>query len=292
MDPFLFYHEYSSLEQKKNYCEIMKIIECCIENAIRRLLPLSAIFEKLLGSEPTFNGKALDLIEVYNMPLLLDIPIEKKQEVVPNINNISGGANDILQEPSNNILQVPSNNILQDPTNNILQVPFNNMMIGGNSFNNSVNENNINEKILNIINKNNVLSDSNDNNHFTIHNHSANDNNMQPNMMNNMQPNMMNNMQQKMQNKHHSDRNSSSTLKRIVHESIKQTQQTATKTNSDVKNKILKDLDSDTITYNPEENAENYQDIFSNSDMKHTVNTNEKNEKKSREKFFNNYLNI
>ena len=41
-----------------------------------------------------------------------------------------------------------------------------------------------------------------------------------------------------------------------------------------------------------EANAENYQDIFSNSDMKHTINTNEKVEKKSREKFFNNYLNI
>ncbi len=115
---------------------------------------------------------------------------------------------------------------------------------------------------------------------------------MQPNNM--MQPNMMQPNNMMMKNKHHSDRNSSSTLKRIVHESIRQTQNTATKThsNSDIKNKILKDLDSDTITYNPEENAENYQDIFSNSDMKHTVNTHEKNEKKSREKFFNNYLNI
>jgi hypothetical protein len=135
-------------------------------------------------------------------------------------------------------------------------------------------------------------------------------NQMQPQMMNPMMPQMMNQMMQPIQgtmmmqqsgsgvqnNRHHSDRKSSSTLKRIVHESIKHSQNTATKSNvsnnSDIKNKILKDLDSDTITYNPEENAENYQDIFSNSDMKHTVNTNEKNEKKSREKFFNNYLNI
>ena len=88
---------------------------------------------------------------------------------------------------------------------------------------------------------------------------------------------------------------SSSTLKRIIHESIKQTHNSLTKTNSansDVKNKVLKDLDSDTITYNPEDNAENYQDIFSNSDIKHTINTHDKTEKKSREKFFNNYLNI
>jgi hypothetical protein len=110
-------------------------------------------------------------------------------------------------------------------------------------------------------------------------------------------PNVMQSMPSMNTNRHHSDRKSSSTLKRIVHESIRQTQNTATKSNashnnSEIKNKILKDLDTDTITYNPEDNAENYQDIFSNSDMKHTVNTNEKIEKKSREKFFNNYLNI
>ncbi len=115
-----------------------------------------------------------------------------------------------------------------------------------------------------------------------------------PMMQNPMMQNPMMQPNKQYANRHHSDRKSSSTLKRIVHESIRQTQNTATKTNSnsDIKNKILKDLDSDTMTYNPEENAENYQDIFSNSDMKHTVNTNEKMEKKSREKFFNNYLNI
>ena len=323
MDPFLFYHEYSSLEQKKNYCDIMKTIEYCIQNAIRRLLPLNAIFENLLGPGTLMaNGKELDLFDNYNMPLLLDIPIEKeKKPDMPQIepSAISGGADnqqihDIMEPVPAIITMMPS--------------AQNNNMIGGNE----TNENNINEKILNIINKNSILSDSNDNNNFTINNHSAHDNiimpQMQPNMMapqmqqmqqmpqmQLMQPNMMmpqmqqmpqmqNNMMMpqmqqmlpmkaRVQNKHHSDRNSSSTLKRIVHESIRQTQNTATKSNnSEIKNKILKDLDSDTVTYNPEENAENYQDIFSNSDMKHTVNTHEKNEKKSREKFFNNYLNI
>ncbi len=315
MDPFLFYHEYSSLEQKKNYCEIMRIIGCSIENAIRRLLPLSAIFDKFLG-EKVFDGKSLDLFEAYNMPLLLDIPIEPepkpepKQEPMKNIEqsmpvqeNIFGGG--LLINP----------NIIPNINPNIIP---NNMMIGGNNINlnhNETNENNINEKILNIINKNNVLTESNDyNNNFTVNNHSAiipnnMPNNMQNNMQNNIPNNIPNNMPNNMQNnmpnnmpnnmnRHHSDRKSSSTLKRIVHESIKQSHNTATRThsnasnNSDIKNRILKDLDSETITYNPEENAENYQDIFSNSDVKHTINTNEKAEKKSREKFFNNYLNI
>ncbi len=310
MDPFLFYHEYSSLEQKKNYCEIMRIIGCCIENAIRRLLPLGAIFDKFLG-EQIYNGKSIDLFELYNMPLILDIPIEPEPIQ-------TGGADIPINEIKQNLEQLPQiPQIIPLVDNNLIPVN-NNMMVGGN----------INEQILNIINKNNVLTDSNDNyNNFTVNNHSAIDNkNIMPNMMqqnmmqqnmmqqnmmqqNMMQQNMMQqNMMQQNMNRHHSDRKSSSTLKRIVHESIKQSHNTATKThsnaehnsdnnaemhnNSEIKNRILKDLDSDTVTYNPEQNAENYQDIFSNSDMKHTVNTNEKAEKKSREKFFNNYLNI
>ena len=329
MDPFLFYHEYSSLEQKKNYCEIMKVINCCIENAIRRLLPLTAIFDKFLGEKDMrlVNGKSLDLFEQYNMPLILDIPLEL--EKIPE---------QPIKEPLMELIpeQMGGNAIVGGNEGGIINGITIAPSIG---FNNMEAKDNINEQILNIINKNNVLSESNDNNHFTVNNYSANDNQphqhggmmmpsgqsgmpqqmMQPNMIPqqmmqptmvpnmmmpqmmqpNMAPNMM--MPQMMQpnmntNRHHSDRKSSSTLKRIVHESIRQTQNTATKSNasnnSEIKNKILKDLDSDTITYNPEDNAENYQDIFSNSDMKHTVNTNEKIEKKSREKFFNNYLNI
>ena len=319
VDPFLFYHEYSSLEQKKNYCEIIRIIGCCIENAIRRLLPLGAIFDKFLG-EKMFDGKSLDLFEVYNMPLILDIPIELEleQKLEQKLEQILEQKLDKNIEPNNEIIQNFDKYLLPVQENNIrggIYINNPNNMTGGNNVNfnnNEPNEHNINEKILNIINKNNVLTDSNDiNNNFTVNNHSANNmqnmipQNMIPQNMQNMMPQNM--MQQNMipqnTNRHHSDRKSSSTLKRIVHESIKQSHNTATRThsnashndlnnNSDIKNKILKDLDSDTITYNPEENAENYQDIFSNSDMKHTVNTNEKAEKKSREKFFNNYLNI
>ena len=62
---------------------------------------------------------------------------------------------------------------------------------------------------------------------------------------------------------------------------------------SKVKNHILKELDSESITYNAEVNIDNYQDVFSNSDIKKdTINTLEKNEKKNRQNFFNNYLNL
>ena len=314
MDPFLFYHDYCSLEQKKNYCEIMKIIGCSIENSIRRLLPLNAIFEKFLGKQ-VVNGKSLELTEVYNIKLILDIPIEKENipssgggnnEII-NINDMIGGSNNIPNNIPNNMMMMNHNmpnNIMMMPNNMPNNVPNNmpnnNMLMTHhnnipNQQYNGIMTNDINDKIMNILNKNNVLSDTNDNNHFTVHNHSANDNQMKNNIDNNINNNQI---KQNIKN-HHSDRKSSSTLKRIIHESIKQSHNTATKTNSngsnmnsDIKNKVLKDLDSETLTYNPEANAENYQDIFSNSEIKHTINTNEKVEKKSREKFFNNYLNI
>ncbi len=337
MDPFLFYHECSSLEQKKNYNEILKIIGTCIENAIRRALPLSAIFEKLLGQDANLNLKSLNLSEMYNVKLILentplkggaDKPIEEEKI------NMLGGSNEDMKNEVNMIpnmpgmqmpgmqmqgmqmqgMQMPAIQAMPMPAIQAMPMPAIQAMpmpaiqamptmIGGNETNN----NNINDKILNIINKNNILSDSNEdnNNNFTIHNHSANNfaNNgpqmMQPIMQPVMIPqmmggNMINN--QIPQNKHHSDNKSSSTLKRIINESIRNSHHSATKSNgsnnSELKNKILKDLDSETVNYNPEDNANNYQDIFSNSDVKHTVNTHDKVEKKSREKFFNNYLNI
>ncbi len=419
MDPFFFYHEYSSLEQKKNYCEIMKIIGQCIENAIRRLLPIRAILNKFLG-EGVFNNKELELLDSYNIPLILDMEIlpsydtklneigDFDKQIGNGIDNKQIGGADDNQYSQDNQIQMPSmmqgqmasvpaqimqgqmasvpaqimqgqmnsvpNQIMQGQMNSVpnqimqgqMQQPISAQMMQGQMTsvpnqimqgqmqqqmmpsmismpgmapsmmqNNQIggmdtNENNINEKILNIINKNSLLTDSNDNNNFTVNNHSANDNKyqgqmiqpqivpmmqsqmmqpqmmqpqmmqpqmMQPQMMQPqmMQPQMM--QPQMMQNRHHSDRKTSSTLKRIIQESIRQNNNTATKSNdshnnSDIKNKILKDLDSDTANYNPEENANNYQDVFSNSEMKQTINTNEKVEKKSREKFFNNYLNI
>ena len=275
MDPFLFYHDYSSLEQKKNYLEIMKIINCSIENTIRLLLPMNVILDKFLGIT-TVNNKALEITELYDIPLLLDIPLVKEQK--------GGNLIDQIDMQLNNQQGIQLNDQQM-----MMPVDQPVMMQGGQQIPTNLDKQ-INEKILNIINKNNILTESNEINHFTVNNHSAN--NFANNLPNNLPNNLANNNQQI---KHHSDKRSSSTLKRIINESLRQSHNNVTKTNSaqsEVKNKILKELDSDTVTYNPEDNVENYQDIFSNSDIKNTINTHEKVEKKSREKFFNNYLNV
>ena len=97
--------------------------------------------------------------------------------------------------------------------------------------------------------------------------------------------------------------NSSSTLKKIINQSIKKsTEPRSLSINSNAKKQIENNLaDTESLTYNQEKSQKNYQDIFSNSDIKNNngiiepdtnINTQEKDEKKNRDKFFSNYLNI
>ena len=261
MDPFLFYHEYSSLEIKKNHLDIMNYIDKSIEHAIRRLLPMGIILEKFLG-EMTVNNKSIDITNLYDMPLLLDLPLKKEPIIMTGGTNIT---NKLEQYIPNNIDQHIPNNIV----NKLDQyIPITNMNGGDN--NDSL-DNKLNNEILNIINKNKILTETNENNNFTVNNHS--------------------NHSSIMHNTQNTNDKSSSTLKRIIRESIKNANHTKTNThtatlNSEVKNKILKELDSDVILHN----NNNFQDVFSNSEIK--TNNNNINQNKSKDKFFNNYLNI
>ena len=293
MDPFLFYHEYSSLEIKKNHLDIMNYIDKSIEHAIRRLLPMGIILEKFLG-EMTVNNKSIDITNLYDMPLLLDLPLKKEPIIMTGGTNITNKLeqyipNNIDQHIPNNIDQHIPNNIVnkldqyipnnivnkldQHIPNNIVNkldqyIPITNMNGGDN--NDSL-DNKLNNEILNIINKNKILTETNENNNFTVNNHS--------------------NHSSIMHNTQNTNDKSSSTLKRIIRESIKNANHTKTNThtatlNSEVKNKILKELDSDVILHN----NNNFQDVFSNSEIK--TNNNNINQNKSKDKFFNNYLNI
>ena len=356
MDPFLFYDDYPSYEVKRNYLEIIKKIGISVENAIRRLLPMGVILDKFLGLM-TVNGKQLDLNEVYSMPVLLDIPLkndepktikENYNSILNQIENQNGGGNNnefINVMPTATMPQLQQPAIQQVVPQIMQQIPNQPMILipqqGGQMLMQPLNtqpannpptdmlDKNVNDQILNILTKNNVLTESNDNNNFTIHNHSAippqnGGNNITGNNIagnnsagnnsagnnsierttivnhagiNSGGINMMGHVafgnNSRMNN---SDKRSSSALKRIIHESIKQSQnnnnmQRSQSVHSEMKSKILKELDSETV-YKPEENAENYQDVFSNSEIKNTINTQDKVEKKTREKFFTNYLNI
>lgn len=327
MDPFLFYDEYPSYEVKRNYLEIIKKVGYSIENAVRRLLPMGMILDKFLGLM-TVNGKQLDLSDVYSMPVLLDIPFlesfeqktikENYNSILNQVENQNGG---VIKNDFINVMPsiIPS----QPPIPSMQSMPSTIPLQQGGQINPiDVQQNppidilnkNVNDQILNILNKNNILTESNDNNNFTINNHSAMSlkqgenkfmmhDSIERSTINKPNVNQLDinqppvnfsgiNPPERVDTWNHSDKRSSSALKRIIHESIKQSQNNNIKhpqsVHSEMKMKILKELDSETV-YKPEEN---YQDVFSNSEIKNTINTQDKVEKKTREKFFINYLNI
>jgi len=240
LDPFLFYHNYTQFEQKKNYYEILNKINNAIEITLRELLPIQFICYKV--GVPVLNSNEMETKELFNMDLLLEKVI------------------DVLKTPEHpEIIEQNVPQIGGDNNNSVNKLELDNQLEG---------DKNVNEQILDIMKQNNVLTESNDN-HFTVNNHTNHDN-----------------------KDYH---NSSSTMKRVIQDSRRYSQNTisAKNENSEMKNKILKELDTESIQ--PQE-VENYQDVYSNSDMinkaSNSINTNEKNEKKSRDKFFNNYLNI
>ncbi len=249
LDPFLFYHNYTQFEQKKNYCEIVNKINTAIEITLRELLPIQVICDKL--GVPLLNSNEMETKDLYDMNLLLEKVI------------------DVLKTPEPPVIQgVPQTGGSLDNLASINKLELDNQTGGNNDL-----DKNVNEQILDIMKKNNVLTESNEN-HFTVNNH-TNENH----------------------DNHHNNHNSSSTIKRVIQDSRRQSQNTVSarqEENSEMKNKILKELDTETVQQNQE--GDNYQDVYSNSDMmgksNNSINTNEKNEKKSRDKFFNNYLNI
>ena len=86
--------------------------------------------------------------------------------------------------------------------------------------------------------------------------------------------------------------NDSSVLKHIIHESLNPSQQASSGINTNVRNKVLKQLDSDTETVMLYKSGEKYQDVYSNTTEVNKNTKNNKNDAKPRDKFFNNYLNI
>jgi hypothetical protein len=251
-DTFLLFDDCKivpQVEQQRNKILTYTLINKAINNSIRKTLPMTLILNEYLeqpetSKEMDFELK-LKMDEIINIPLLLDQKLENfaVQENIP-VTIGSKAKNDI-------VLEQPK--LEKDKLN--------------------LDNNNLNKKILSIIENEDIkLTESN--NIFTQGN------------------------------------NNSSTLKKIVNETLNNKTRTAVNNkslsiDSNIKDNIQKDLaDSETMTYNPEKNNEKYQDVFSNSEneKKHkgiletkeneTIDTQLHQELKQKEQFFNNYLNI
>lgn len=97
-NPYLFYHNYPGIEVKRNQRDTITLIKTCIEEAIRKLLPVKHILEKYLGDEMLKGqtndnfDKIISDVESKNLSLLVKKDLANNLNKTGNLtnNNING----------------------------------------------------------------------------------------------------------------------------------------------------------------------------------------------------------
>ena len=234
-NPYLMYHQYQPIDLKRNQRDTINLVKDAIKEAVRKCLPIKEILEIYL-EEPLQNNN----IENF-----------EKQLTDAEENNIQKLIKKGLEGPEHNLgaQKNAALNILIDPSGGKLPQA----QIGGND---------LNSKILEIINKkstdtNATSSDKND----TPLTRATRDSTSSDKEIKNM--NNLNSIDDKIKN---------------------------------ILEKDLGEAEIDTsLSYHPETNEKDYQEIFSNNNMVGGGNgesPKNKDSSKSKRKFFNNYLNF
>ena len=101
LDPYLFYHKNTNIDQKRNTMKIFETIKISIENAIRRTLPMKIILNEYLGKEENMSKEFnfdinMNIADLNNIPLLL-----KKSKEVKSFDTRQTGGYDIFQKNNN-----------------------------------------------------------------------------------------------------------------------------------------------------------------------------------------------
>ena len=267
-NPYLFYHNYPPIEIKRNQRDTIALVKNCIEESIRKSLPLKHVLEIYLGEEqikpiPDDNfEKTLTEVDERNLSLLTKKELEPS--FIPNSEAILSqrGGNDSLSKRSDSLskrsdslskksdsLSKRSESERSKTINSIL-----NEKINSPSKKNTSSDKKLNSKILNILNDEDLkLSDDN-----------------------NQTSDKKINTQKKLSETSSDDlisTNMDSQLKKII------------------KNDLGNTDSESSAQFKPENNSAKYQEIFSNSNNE-SINSQEKNEKIDKNKFFNNYLNF
>lgn len=114
-NPYLFYHNYPAIDLKRNQRDAHNLIKECIEEAIRKILPLKYVLEKYLGDDvqtiqtiqapnqvPNFDKTMTDIEKKYVSSMVnqdLNKNFIKNEELINN--NMVGGNNE--KKDSNSI---------------------------------------------------------------------------------------------------------------------------------------------------------------------------------------------
>jgi len=248
-NPYLMYHLYPPIELKRNQRDTINLIKESIKEAIRKLLPLKQILEIYLG-----------------------------EELEPN--QINDFEKNISEAEERNIQKL-INKDLKETQN--LDVMKKDAQIGG--FQEKSDNKDLNEKILDIINKDQMNK------------------NIADNVNSEKKPQLTANYHPSDYNKNSEDTPMTKATKTLSDTSSDKSKKGG---GNDVDDKIKKILEKDlgetdletSLSYRPETNDKDYQEIFANSlapqpsKNQSAGNNSIKDTSKNKRKFFSNYLNI
>jgi len=279
-NPYLMYHQYPPIELKRNQRDTIHLVKDSIKEGIRKLLPVKEILEIYLGEELEQNlqndqfEKNITEIDERNIQKLIkkELILDQVAEPFKNINqtqNLNLNQNQNLDTIKN---QVAEQIKKMDLGNN--NSPLNiatNLQKGGDE------KKDLESKILDIINK--TTSDIKLTGEKSSHNSSkTSESNETP-------------LTKATKDSPVVHKNEETKIKESIDDKIK-----------NILEKNLGETDLNTsLSYRPETNEKDYQEIFSNNVAPSNVNnknitvgndTKEKDSSKSKRKFFNNYLNF
>ena len=265
-NPYLMYHQYPPIELKRNQRDTILLVKDAIKEAIRRLLPLKELLEIYLDDELEQN----------------DIPDFDRTITEIGERNIQKLINkDLKDELKNNLKEELINKDLKDELINKSEIK----QAGGNYSQTSI-QKDLNSKILDIINNDKTNDENINSKKVTANIHSENYTN-----------NSSSDTSINKQNKTLSDTSDS---KSHDINNLKMT-------SGNIEDKIKKVLENDlgasdletSLSYRPETNDKEYQEIFANSmapqpskNQNQTGGNSIKDTTLNKRKFFNNYLNI
>lgn len=271
-NPYLLYHCYPAIDIKRNQRDTLELIKKCIEESIRKSIPLNYVLEVYLGDEVKETDaknnqfeNTITEIEAKNLKKMVDTdlkePFIKQNEIPPSppIGQPSIGQQSIVQQSIAQPSVVQTKNSSEQKTrnntdNSIRRTDLTLSQKGGQKSSDKA----LDSKILNILDSDKLkLSDD-----IPVYGNSTSDSKLKSQI-----------------------RLSATSSEELI----------STNMDSNLKNILKKDLgNSDTeesLSFRPENNSAKYQEVFSNS-TKDSINSTQRNDEIDKNKFFNNYLNF
>jgi hypothetical protein len=264
-NPYLFYHNYSPIELKRNQRDILAIIKDCIMEAIRKLLPVKYILQIYLNEDINLNNeidfnKPMSEVEEHNLNKLI-----KK---------------DIYEHSDDDVKRIIINQIENTDSDNKVDIINNKVDNINNKLNDEQKLDNINNKIQEL-NELNIIDKSIDN---AIHMVSED-----KDVENNKNKYLIDNDSESSKNSNDifnfdgtssdSNDNDNNILSKTSHN------------NSTVGSKILGIINNKNIRLSSIDNNNNFQEIFSNGNTQ-PINLTENNNEDNKKKFFSKYLDV